>query len=337
MEKARFVSTLSRWYADHGRDLPWRHTHDPYAVWLSEIIMQQTRVAQGQAYWERFMERFPTVGALAEASEDEVLKLWQGLGYYSRARNLHAAARQIVTLGRFPDTLDGIRRLKGVGDYTAAAIAAFAFGQPAAAVDGNFYRVLSRLFGIETPINSTAGKKLFQALADELMGGDPRVFNSAVMDFGALQCTPKAPDCTRCPFCEVCEAVRRGTADRLPVKLKTVKVKTVRMTYVYVRCQGRVAMRQRGGGDIWQGLWEPVLLDDDPRADDLRQRTESHGTLIAKNVKHVLTHRVVMADFYLLEIATRPPLPPGYIWTDEQSLDQYAIPRLVEILFGKLS
>ena len=230
MAPSQFAQVLLDWYSRHGRDLPWRQTRDPYAIWLSEIILQQTRISQGTAYWERFMSEYPTVEALASASEDEVLKLWQGLGYYSRARNLHHAAKQLVHLGYFPKSLDEIRKLKGVGEYTAAAIAAFAFDNPVAAVDGNFYRVLARVFGIDTPINSTAGKKLFKALAEQVVT-HPEV-NAAIMDFGAMQCTPQNPDCVTCPIVDQCDAVRQGRVDELPVKLKTVKVKTRRMTYV---------------------------------------------------------------------------------------------------------
>ena len=177
-----FTITILRWFSENRRNLPWRETNDPYAIWLSEIILQQTRIQQGTAYWERFMQRFPTVEALAAASEDEVLRLWQGLGYYSRARNLHKAAKQIVEAGRFPDTLEGIKRLKGVGDYTAAAIGSIAFGLPAAAVDGNVYRVLARYFGMDTPINTTEGKKVFTSLAQELLPKDEAsAFNQALM------------------------------------------------------------------------------------------------------------------------------------------------------------
>ena len=186
-----FVTTLLHWFHENGRALPWRATRDPYAIWLSEIILQQTQVKQGWAYWERFMRRWPTVEDLAAATEDEVLREWQGLGYYSRARNLHHAAKQIVALGQFPNTLEGIKQLKGVGDYTAAAIGSIAFGLPAAVVDGNVYRVLSRHFGIETPINTTEGKKTFTTLAQSLLPTqEPADYNQAIMDFGAIQCTP---------------------------------------------------------------------------------------------------------------------------------------------------
>lgn len=333
MSPHHFTSTLLDWYATHGRDLPWRHTRDPYAIWLSEIILQQTRVAQGMAYWQRFMAAYPTVDDLAAASEDEVLKLWQGLGYYSRARNLHKAARQIVEMGHFPNTIDSIKQLKGVGDYTAAAIASFAFGIPAAAVDGNFYRVLARVYGIDTPINSTKGNKLFQELADSLIGGlspNPSL-NAAMMDFGATQCVPKSPACSTCPLMEECEAFRQGRVNELPVKLKTTKVQTRHMAYAYLRCKGQTAMRQRGSGDIWQGLWEPVMLDE-----GMVEQWKDRLVPIARQVKHVLTHRIILADLYLLESPMRPSLPDGYTWIDEDDIDRYAVPRLVEILLGLL-
>jgi A/G-specific adenine glycosylase len=203
-----FAAILLKWFRENGRDLPWRGTKDPYAIWLSEIILQQTQVKQGWEYWERFMRRWPTVEALAAASEDEVLREWQGLGYYSRARNLHTAAQQIVARGGFPTTIEGIKQLKGVGDYTAAAIGSIAFGLPAAVVDGNVYRVLSRYYGIDTPINTTQGKKEFQALAQSLLpsldreGQGVGLYNQAIMDFGAIKCTPSSPNCQQCPLLE---------------------------------------------------------------------------------------------------------------------------------------
>ena len=289
-----FALTLLNWFRENGRDLPWRQTKDPYAIWLSEIILQQTQVKQGWAYWERFMRRWPTVEQLAEASEDEVLREWQGLGYYSRARNLHFAAKQIVALGGFPTTIEGIKGLKGVGDYTAAAIGSIAFDLPAAVVDGNVYRVLSRHFGISTPINSTEGKKEFALLAQELLPtsnlkSQSSNYNQAIMDFGAIQCTPASPDCMNCPLMESCVAFRKGRVAELPVKLKTLKVQERRLTYV------------------------------------------------KKNVKHVLTHRILWTDFYLWEPAERPQLPEDYFWIKEAELDDYAKPRLIEILLDSLT
>lgn len=328
-----FANTIISWFQENGRALPWRETKDPYAIWLSEIILQQTRIAQGWEYWERFMAQYPKVEELAAASEDEVLRLWQGLGYYSRARNLHAAAKQIVALGKFPDTLEDIKALKGVGDYTAAAIGSFAFDIPAAVVDGNVYRVLSRYFGIDTPINSTQGKKEFAALAQSLIpASDAAAYNQGMMDFGAIQCTPQSPKCLLCPLAETCVALREGRVEELPVKLKTLKVQTRRLNYIYIRCNGEIAIHRRGEGDIWQGLWEPYNVS------DLSALPTFDAPLVlkAKDVKHVLTHRILLADFYLLETKIRPLLPDDYIWIKESEISEYGIPRLIEILLEKL-
>ena len=330
-----FTTALLQWYENHGRDLPWRHTTDPYPIWLSEVILQQTRIAQGTAYWERFMKQFPTVESLAAASEDEVLRLWQGLGYYSRARNLHAAAKQIVATGGFPNNYEEIRRLKGVGDYTAAAIAAFAFGLPHAAIDGNAYRVLARYYGIETPINTTTAKKEFAALAQQLLPSDRAAdFNQAMMDFGATLCTPSSPQCSECPLAEGCDALHTHRTQVLPIKQKTVKMATRHFTYIYIRCQGETAIMRRPAGDIWQGLWQPLLIEDEKNVDTVLSGLRKSGqlTLLATGVKHVLTHRIIMADFYLLEAPTKPSLPDGYRWIPEDQIDRYALPRLVERL-----
>lgn len=369
-----FSNQIISWFRENGRALPWRETRDPYAIWLSEIILQQTRIVQGLEYWERFMAQYPTVEALAAASEDDVLKLWQGLGYYSRARNLHAVAKQIVEMGKFPDTLEGIKSLKGVGDYTAAAIGSFAFDIPAAVVDGNVYRVLSRYFGIDTPINSTQGKKEFAALAQSLIpGGNEKIkpeafemelspisaYNQGMMDFGAIQCTPQSPKCLLCPLAETCEALRNDRVSELPVKEKKLKVQTRRLTYIYIRCQEEtsangeqaepmIAIHRRGKGDIWQGLWEPYNASDFKKTpieyhEDIEKMFHlptaslNYGiTRIAKDVKHILTHRILLADFYLLETDGRFPLPADYIWIKESEFDQYCIPRLIEILLEKL-
>ena len=322
-----FTETILHWYADNGRDLPWRRTRDPYAVWLSEIILQQTRVTQGWAYWERFMDRFPTVDDLAAAPEDEVMRLWQGLGYYSRARNLHTAAKQIVAMGGFPDTLEGIRSLKGVGDYTAAAIGSIAFDLPAAVVDGNVYRVLARYFGIATPVGTTEAKKEFTALANRLLPTDaPAAFNQGMMDFGATCCTPVNPACLTCPLQPSCQAFRDGRIDLLPVKKEAAKPVERHLTYVFVRVDGFVAIHRRGSGDIWQGLWEPWLTDEVP----------ADARLLVEGFKHQLTHRTLFADFYLWEPSARPALPEGYRWIEEAELDRYAKPRLFELMLERL-
>lgn len=383
-----FSNTILSWFRENGRELPWRETKNPYAIWLSEIILQQTRIAQGWEYWERFMAQYPTVEDLAAAHEDEVLKLWQGLGYYSRARNLHAAAKQIVALGHFPDTLEGIKQLKGVGDYTAAAIGSFAFDIPAAVVDGNVYRVLARYFGIDTPINSTQGKKEFAALAqsllpsskasdflslssasDSLSSSSPvAAYNQAMMDFGAIQCTPQSPKCLLCPLAETCEAMRSNRIAELPVKQKTLKVKTRHLSYIYIRCNGMTAIHRRGEGDIWQGLWEPFNASDITEATasiasaqaspssakfspsltklssfkkelaaDLHLSNVDALQLLAQDVKHVLTHRILFADFYLLETDAHPQLPDDYIWIKEEEIEDYGIPRLIELMLEKIS
>ena len=326
-EVSDFSATLLRWFQAHGRELPWRLTSDPYAIWLSEIILQQTRIEQGRPYWERFMRRWPTVADLAAATEDEVLREWQGLGYYSRARNLHAAARQIVEDGGFPTTIEGLRSLKGVGDYTAAAIGSIAFGLPVAVVDGNVYRVLSRHYGIATPINTTEGKHEFAALAQSLLPErQASAFNQAMMDFGAVQCTPQGPDCVTCPFQLTCTAFREDRVGELPVKLRRLEVKERRLTYIYIRYKGTTAIHRRPAGDIWQGLYEPWLTSKVP----------SDAILLRHDVKHVLTHRVLYADFYLWEPGERPQLPEDYFWIPETGIDTYAVPRLIEILLESL-
>jgi len=327
LEETAFAITLLRWFRENGRPLPWRQTDDPYAIWLSEVILQQTQVSQGTDYWRRFMERWPTVADLAAATEEQVLRQWQGLGYYSRARNLHAAARQIVAAGAFPDTVEGLRALKGVGDYTAAAIASIAFGRPAAVVDGNVYRVLSRYYGIDTPINTTAGKQEFAELAQSLLPvGEPSAYNQAVMDFGAVVCTPQAPRCNDCPLMEGCTSLRQGRVGQRPVKQRRTKVLQRHLSYVYIRCKGMTAIHRRPAGDIWQGLYEPWLTDDVPE----------EALLLRRNVKHLLTHRQLFADFYLWQPDERPALPDGYQWIDEEDIDQYAVPRLIELLLEEL-
>ena len=336
-----FTTTILEWFKENGRSLPWRETRDPYAIWLSEIILQQTRIEQGRPYWERFMKQWPTVEALAQATEDEVLREWQGLGYYSRARNLHTAAQQVVAMGGFPTTLEGIKALKGVGDYTAAAIGSIAFNLPAAVVDGNVYRVLARHFGIDTPINTTEGKKLFAALAQDQLSsitdhrsplplegsGEAALYNQAIMDFGAIQCTPSNPQCLQCPLQDSCIAFREGRTDALPVKQKTLKVKERQLTYIYIRCNGYTAIHRRPAGDIWQGLYEPWLTEQVPQG----------AVLLRQHVKHVLTHRILYADFWLWEVDKRPTLPEGYFWIKEDEVGNYGVPRLIELLIETLN
>lgn len=341
-----FSQRLLDWYEVYGRELPWRETADPYRIWISEIILQQTRVAQGYDYYLRFIARFPDVETLAAASEDEVLRQWEGLGYYSRARNLHAAARQIRAAGSFPADYAGVRALKGVGDYTAAAICSFAYGLPTAVVDGNVYRVLARHFGIEAPIDSTVGKKIFAALADELLVKERAAdYNQAIMDFGALQCTPKSPQCLICPLTDTCAARSDGKVERLPVKAKKTAVKQRFFTYVLLidtsGDEPALWIRRRAAGDIWQGLYEPLLVESaaalTPEAlvqtSPLVRLRISADTpvLTAHRLTHVLTHRRLQVDAYT--VRDRLPEVPEMIRVPLSELKDYAFPRVVNRIF----
>lgn len=342
-------NTLLLWYSQHQRDLPWRRTADPYRIWVSEIILQQTRVVQGLDYYHRFLEAFPSVERLAEASEDDVLKVWQGLGYYSRARNMHAAAKQIVALGHFPDTYKDVRALKGVGDYTAAAICSFAYGLPHAVVDGNVYRVLSRYYGLSTPIDSSKGKKDFADLAQMLLPHDrAALYNQALMDFGAMQCVPKSPDCPACPLSGACVAYAEGKVEDYPVKTHRVKVAERHFVYLYIESPQGIWLHRREPGDIWQGLYEFPLLefDTEPTLHDILQHewmqqhfpSKVHLNPLLLHVKHVLTHRYICASCYVLRMdePCRKALPDGFIAVDREQMDEYAVPKLVQMFKDKL-
>jgi len=278
-----FSRIILKWYAINKRPLPWRKTRDPYFIWLSEIMLQQTRVAQGIPYYLKFVESFPTIGDLAAAKEREVLKLWQGLGYYSRARNLHATAKTITDKynGVFPNTYKGLLGLKGVGDYTASALASICFNLPEAVVDGNVYRVLARYYGIDLPINSSEGKHYFKDLAKKVMDvKNIRDYNQGIMEFGAIQCTPKSPACGVCPLKNDCVALATDKIDRLPVKIRKNKVRNRYFNYlVLLDGDNRTLLRQRKGSGIWQNLYEFPLL-------------ESEGEIgmeeVAKNLKGVV-------------------------------------------------
>lgn len=256
---------LLLWYGENKRSFLWRESQDPYKVWLSEIILQQTRTEQGLPYFKRFVETYPTIQALALASEDEVLKLWQGLGYYSRARNLHFTAQFVHNEldGIFPNTFESLLQLKGVGDYTASAIASICFGIPQAVVDGNVYRFLSRYFGILTPINSSSAHKEFKTKASELMGNShPGTFNQALMEFGSLQCTPKSPDCLQCPFTQNCIAFNQNKVDELPVKTSKIKIKKRFFNYLVVSdLHGNYLFEKRTDKGIWYNLYQFPLLE----------------------------------------------------------------------------
>jgi A/G-specific adenine glycosylase len=310
MNKDFFSTQVINWYEAHHRDLPWRRTRDPYKIWLSEIILQQTRVAQGLPYYEEFVKTFPTVFDLAKAPEQKVLRLWQGLGYYSRARNLHACAKEIVKnyKGVFPNSFDELKKLKGVGPYTAAAIASIAFRESVAVVDGNVFRVLARVFGIDKDIASDEGKKYFFSLANELIDSNrPDLFNQAVMEFGALHCTPKNPKCDECIFSKNCEALKGNLQGILPIKSKKLKVKTRFLNYFVIHSSRKTFMRQRNGKDIWKGLYDFYLIET-PRSKKLElflQKDEllrkSRVIRESKVLTHILSHQKLKVKFIDVE------------------------------------
>ena len=337
-QMTNFTQTLLKWYKINKRDLPFRDTHDAYRIWLSEIIFQQTRISQGLAYYEKFIKRFPTPLALAKAKEDEVLKLWQGLGYYSRARNLHAAAKSMK--GKFPTTYDGVRALKGVGDYTAAAICSMAYNMPYAVVDGNVYRVLSRVFGVQTPIDTTEGKKEFTALSQKLLDKEfPGDFNQAIMDFGAMVCTPQTPRCKACPLAQKCVARRENCVDKLPVKAQKTKVSERFFHYIYVEQGGYTWLHKRGAGDIWQNLYELPLVET-AKGGVLTKKPAWCGraklTPVGGPIKHVLSHRIIWAQLYRVVLPPAAKVPTEFLRVNNTALEKYAVPRLVQKLLERI-
>jgi len=339
---------IGLWYEDNKRDLPWRNTSDAYKIWLSEIILQQTRVVQGLDYYQRFVNRYPTVLDLATTQQDEVLKLWQGLGYYSRARNLHAAAQQVVE--RYSTDKDGIKtvsfptrysdliKLKGVGPYTAAAIASFSSDEKVAVVDGNVYRVLSRIFDIATPIDSTKGQKEFLTLATQLL--PEKHFgrhNQAMMELGALCCTPASPQCGDCPVSDHCLALANGTISQRPVKAGKVKVRERHLHYIIYIYEQSLWVHQRGEGDIWTGLWE-FYLSEGPEVPTPHASLPTSNCTLLTHLKHQLTHQTLYADFHIVTVKTKEEAavldkelqPEGYkrvTWMEWQEL---AVPRLID-------
>lgn len=341
-----FSNTIEKWYQEYKRELPWRESADPYVIWISEIILQQTRVVQGYDYFMRFMKRFPDVATLAQADEDEVMKYWQGLGYYSRARNLHAAAKSMN--GVFPKTYPEVRALKGVGDYTAAAICSFAYNMPYAVVDGNVYRVLSRYLGIDTPIDSTEGKKLFAAVADELLDKkNPALYNQAIMDFGAIQCSPQSPNCMFCPLASGCSALAGGMVAQLPVKQHKTKTTNRYFNYIYVRMGAYTLINKRTGNDIWKNLFEFPLIEtpeavseeEFPALPEFRAMFAEGETpiigLVCRDVKHVLSHRVIYANFYMVDLPENSQSFTSYQKIKADELEQYAVSRLVHAFIEK--
>lgn len=346
-----FSGIITQWYQQNKRDLPWRNTNNAYLIWLSEIILQQTRVDQGMAYYLKFAKAFPTVNDLARADNEKVMKLWQGLGYYSRARNLHTAAKTISTdfKGRFPSEYAEILSLKGVGDYTAAAIASFAFNKPHAVVDGNVYRVLSRVFGIETPIDSSPGKKEFLQLANELLDKKaPGTHNQAIMEFGAIQCKPVNPDCASCPLNAKCYAFAKKRVAELPLKAKKTKVRDRFFNYIVFKKNDHTIIKKRLEKDIWINLYDFPLIE------TTRELTETNflaspewKTLIGKNKyvirsvsaqhKHILSHQKIHARFWEVECSQGlEKLASGpAIMIRQKDIHKYAVPRLIESYLEK--
>jgi len=326
--------------------LPWRNTRDPYKIWVSEIILQQTRVDQGLNYYLRFIDRFPDVATLASCDEEEVLKYWQGLGYYSRARNLHHAAQTIMTpyQGKFPDHYEDVIQLKGIGEYTASAILSFAWNQPYPTVDGNVFRVLSRFLAIDESIDTNRGKALFTQTARMLMGdSEPGLFNQAMMEFGAMQCVPIVPDCLRCPLKDQCMALSLSQVKKYPVKQQKTKIQSRYLYYFHIHYEGYTYLNKRVGKGIWQNLYEfpqvesetPLSFEDLTRTPLFQQLFAGQGkhavfTLAVSQKKHVLTHRVLFADFYEVELGTSPEETIPFLKIKEEDLGEYPVHRLMQ-------
>jgi A/G-specific adenine glycosylase len=338
-----FSQTLIHWYKTRKRELPWRETSDPYRIWLSEVIMQQTRVEQGMPYYQAFVKKYPRPALLAKAPLDEVLKLWQGLGYYSRARNMHLAAKTIMEKydGVFPNRYEDIRSLKGVGEYTAAAISSIAFGLPYAVVDGNVYRLLSRVFGIKDPIDSGAGKKKFRELAQELLyTRDPGLYNQAAMEFGALYCKPHNPDCQACIFASICVAKEKKKVGEWPVKMNKTKVRDRYFQYLIIHHKQKTWVQKRNQKDIWEGLFEFPLIESKTawtearlvRSKEWKKWFGNQQALIRNSsvtYKHILSHQRIYARFWEVEITGKIP-EKAWQETTFQKLHTYAVPRLID-------
>lgn len=329
---------LLRWYEENQRVLPWRGTKDPYKIWLSEVIMQQTRVAQGTPYYLKFILKYPTVASLAAADEQDILKLWQGLGYYSRGRNLLKAARQVVTdfKGAFPEDYKNLIKLKGVGPYTAAAIISIAFNKAHAVLDGNVFRVLARIYGIETPVNAPGAREIFQDYADKLLDKrTPGTFNEAMMEFGATLCLPANPLCESCPVMDNCLAKKNNLQNALPIKLALKKVKTRYLHYLFVNKDDQFVINHRKPGDIWQGLYELPLIETE-QEEILNMEKASEGTGLnfsfikpLKKITHKLTHQRLVITFY--EADTSSHINGDHILTDAIGYKHYPLPRPLEL------
>ncbi len=318
-----FADTLISWYEDHKRDLPWRGEPDPYKIWVSEIILQQTRVQQGWDYYLRFIDNFPDVKALAEADEDRVLKVWQGLGYYSRARNMHAAAREIMEKhgGHFPNEYDKILSLKGIGNYTAAAISSIAFGLPYPAVDGNVIRIVSRIFGICDDVTQPVVVKKITAICEmEIDNKRPGVFNQAAMDFGAIQCVPRNPDCDECPFQSSCYAYNNHLVDILPVKKKKAESKHRYFHYTVYLSDNQTIIEKRTGSDIWRNMYQFPLTETD---------SEEYADKPLFSIREVLSHQIIHAAFYVKTVKKLPKLSQNQLVIPFDDMEKYPMPKIM--------
>lgn len=336
---------LIRWYNTNKRDLPWRNTDNPYLIWISEVVLQQTRVDQGTAYYFKLVRKYPTIKSLAKAKESDILKIWQGLGYYSRARNMHKAAKEILEKhkGIFPDQYTDIRALKGIGDYTAAAIASFAYGLKYPVLDGNVYRFLSRYFGIDTPIQTSVAKKQFISLASDLMGNHPPdTFNQAIMEFGSLQCKPSAPDCPNCPLNSSCYAFENDSVHYFPVKNKKASVRDRYFYYLVIRNKSAVYLQKRTGKDIWQNLFEFPLIETEGKMNELnliksdawKSIFSSDSAVVHKisiERKHILSHQILHTKFVELSVRQKGfKKPTHWLKVDIKKIKNYAVPRLID-------
>lgn len=344
----RLSHLLIQWYEKNKRDLPWRHTQDPYKIWLSEIILQQTRVIQGYDYYVKFVTNYPSVGHLAAASEDEVLKLWQGLGYYSRARNLLEAAKTIVHDfdSKFPTQYEDILCLKGVGEYTAAAITSFAYGQAYAVVDGNVYRVLSRVFGVEDPIDTGQGKKLFKALAQSLLDvNNASIHNQAIMEFGALQCVPVSPDCSSCPVSDMCIAYNEKRITDLPKKEGKTKTRDRYLNYFEIEWGDNIYLQKREEDDVWKNLYELPLIETQskemidgliphPAFQNIFADNHIDNITHIADMKHILSHQIIYASFY--RVVVNSSLASLFLEIKRDDVETYAISRLIEKYFERV-
>ncbi|SHE76991.1 A/G-specific DNA-adenine glycosylase [Mariniphaga anaerophila] len=339
-----FIESIYIWYTKNCRQLPWRETNDPYKIWISEIILQQTRVDQGMSYYHKFIKRFPTVSDLANANEDEILKLWQGLGYYSRARNMHETAKTIIKNygGVFPNNYQNIIKLKGVGPYTAAAIASIAFGLPYPAIDGNIYRVLARYFGISNATDSTKGKNVFASVAKELIPDkNPGFHNQALMEFGALQCVPKSPNCAACPVVASCFAAENKKVAELPVKTKKTKQRE-RFFYYYLMEKGDDTwLEKRTENDIWKNLYQFPLIEKSKQLPeeelihlepDFLNGQPFKIKSISATQKHILSHQVIYARLIHIELDKSYQRNDRFVQISTKDIHTFAVPRLVENL-----